>query len=255
MQQLQNWLKDYGLNSTAITVYLCVLKHPAVKAADIQRLTGIVRTTIYYAVAELKSKGLLSENLQNNVKTYRAADITNLQNSIELAIGEEKRKLETLINLKPVFDRLTKPEVKKETLVKRYEGLQSVKQAIEEAFRCDSRRWHVIASRDNFLSHTSKHYQRYYLKERKRRGIISKTLWEPVDEQHNLSLEDVFYRNPRRLPKEFLGAFTSLVIMYDDTTLIIDPYEQKTAHAIQDPTGTQLFRLMFETVWSNAQQN
>jgi hypothetical protein len=62
----------------------------------------------------------------------------------------------------------------------------------------------------------------------------------------------MFYRNPRRLPKEFLGTFTALVILYDDTTLAIDPYEDKTAHAIHDATSTQLFRLMFETIWKSA---
>lgn len=254
VEQLRTWLSDYGMNQTEIEVYLCILESPGIRVADIQRQTSLGRTTIYYCLAQLKSDGLLSENLQNNVKTYRATTPEHLRRSIELNIGEEQRKLDALTVLKPVFDTLPSKKPDGETYIARFEGVKAVKLAIEEAFRCESKHWHVIASRDNFLYHTSKQYQQYYLSERKRRNIISKTLWEPTDSFSKLSLEDTFYRNPRKLPHEFLGAFTSLVILYDDVTLVVDPYKQKTAYAIHDSTSTQLLRLMLELIWKNARQ-
>lgn len=251
MERIRKWLRGYGLNETATEVYLSILKHPESKTADIQRHTGFVRTTIYYSLAELVNQGLISENQQNNVKTYRAAQIENLEDVIEARITEQERTLEALGDLKPLFEKLqTKPE-EDESYVSRYQGIEPVKQAIEAAFRCKSKRWHIIAARDNFLQHTTKQYKQYYLQERKRRGITARTLWEPVESFKDPTLEDLIYRNPRRLPKQFKGSFNSLIILYDDTTLIIDPFEQKTAHAIHNATSTQLLRMLFEYIWDS----
>lgn len=252
MDKVTKWLKSYGLNDTEVVVYLCIYKHAEIRVSDIQRETGLVRTTIYYALAQLKADGLLSENMQNNVKTYRAADIAMLQNNIETSISAQKEKLEQLSDLAGAFEKLKESSLEADSFVARFEGTGPVKQAIEDAMRCDSKRWHIIASRDNFLLHCSKQYQQYYLAERKRRGITAKTLWEPTSDFTIHSLEELYYRNPRKLPQEFRGTFNSLIIMYDDTTLIVDPYEQKTAYAIHNATSTQLLRMLHEFVWANS---
>jgi len=255
MDEVYKWLKSYGLNDTEIKVYACILGHPETKVVDIQRQTGLVRTTIYYTLAQLKSGGLISENTQNNIKTYRAADSAVLKQNIESEITQQQNKLSQFDGLKTIFDQLQTRKPDSASFVARYEGIGPIKQAIEQAMRCESKHWYIIAARDNFLYHTSKQYKQYYLAERKRRGITAKTLWEPTDDFRPPSVEDMFYRNPRRLPEEFLGAFKSLVILYDDTTLIIDPYGQKTAHAIHNATSTQLLRLVLNLIWKTAKQS
>jgi sugar-specific transcriptional regulator TrmB len=253
MDTISAWLRSYGLNDTEIAVYLYLLAHPEAKVADIQRHTSLVRTTIYYALAQLKTDGLVSESQQNNVKTYRAADATTLEHRLETKIVTQQKKLQQLDDLRPLFEQIQKQRPKDtESFVARFEGTGPVKQAIEHAFRCESKHWHVVASRHNFLYHSSKAYQQYYLEERKRRGITAKTLWEPTDDLKIPSVQDIFWRNPRLLPREFRGAFTSLVILYDDTTLIIDPYEQRTAHAIHNKQSTQLLRMLLESAWKSA---
>lgn len=249
MEEVKTWLLSYGLNETEIKVYLCILGSPEIKVSDIQTRTGLVRTTIYYALSSLKSGGLISENTQNNIKTYRCNDPNALRYKIELEVSQQRQKLKQLDGLKSVFESIKSEKPAGQSHISRYEGIEPVKKAIEEAFRCDSKRWHILASRDNFLYHMSKKYQRYYLDERKRRGITAKTLWEPADSKPSLAIEDVFYRNPRMLPKEFQGAFNSLIILYDNTTLIIDPYSQKTAHAVHNQASTQLLRLLFDFIW------
>ncbi len=251
MQEINKWLRSYGLNDTEIAVYTCILEHPGRKVSDIQRQTGLVRTTIYYTLSQLKANGLISENTQNNVRTYRCADIDALKRNIESTIKTERQKIEQLDSLKNVFQTLNAKKPQQDSYVARYEGTEAIKQAIEQAMRCDSKQWHIIAARDNFLYHMSKQYQKYYLEERKHRGITAKTLWEPTDNIKTPSVEDVFYRNPRVLPEEFRGAFNSLVILYDNTTLIIDPYNQKTAHAIHNSASTELLRLVFNFIWQN----
>jgi sugar-specific transcriptional regulator TrmB len=254
MDKVKKWLTSYGFNDTEIAVYMCILAHPEIRVSDIQRETGTGRTTIYYTIAQLKSRGLLSENMQNNVKTYRAADTETLKHAIETDIAVQQDKLQQLTSLEPMFDELMSSSLQDSSYVARFEGTGPIKQAIEQAMRCDSKRWHIIASRDNFLHHCSKKYQQYYLTERKRRGITAKTLWEPTDDFAVHNLEEMFYRNPRKLPDEFRGTFNTLIIMYDQTMLIVDSYDQKTAHAIHNPTSTHFMRMLHEYVWKNAER-
>lgn len=253
MQPLIKWLREYGLNPTEVRVYICILQNPEVKVADLQRLTSIVRTTLYYTLSELKSKGLISEGTQNNVKFYRANDTSVLEQELETTVNQKRQQQAELENLKPLLSKLRKKRAStQESYVARYEGVEPIKQALEQAFRCHSKRWHIIASRDNFLYHASKAYQQYYLSERRKRGITAKTLWEPTDEFRAPSVDEIIYRNPRLLPEEFRGTFKALVILYDNTTLIIDAYHEKTAHAIHNATSTNLLRRLHETVWKDA---
>lgn len=253
MNELEQWLISYGLNDTEIAVYLCIVEHPHSKTADVQKYTSLVRTTIYYSLAELKNKGLITENYQNNIKTYQANNPAVLATSIESEISHHTAMLDELQTVKTFFDTAGRAAATKSTThVSRYEGEAAVKQAIELALRCDSKRWHVIASYDNFLRHTSKKFQQHYLSERKRRSILAKTLWEPRNSSKIPSTRDIVFRNPRILPTEFRGNFDSLVILYDDITLIVQPYEQLTAHAIHDASCTHLMRLLFMSIWSQA---
>lgn len=253
MNELRTWLAKYGLNDTEITVYLCIVEHAHAKTVDIQKYTGLVRTTIYYSLAELKNKGLITENYQNNIKTYQANSPTILTASIESSITQQTAMLDDLDKVKTFFNVASgKRSTNGDAHTARYEGETAVKQAIELALRCDSKRWHVIASHDNFLRYTSKRFQQYYLSERKRRGIISKTLWEPHAGIKSPDLKDIVFRNPRVLPEEFRGNFDSLVIIYDDVTLIVQPHGQMTAHAIHDESSTHLMRLLFMSIWNSA---
>lgn len=251
MENIETWLRRFGLNNTEIEVYLCIASHPHAKTADIQKYTSLVRTTIYYSLAELKNHGLISENYQNNIKTYVANDPTVLSSTIESTISKQHEMLKDLKKLKPFFP-TNHQNAQESSHVSRYEGDVAIKQAIDLALRCDSKRWHILASHDNYLRGTTKKYQQHYLSERQRRGIVAKTLWEPHDEMKSPQLKDIVFRNPRILPEEFRSSFDSLVIIYDDTCLFVQPYEQMTAHAINDPMTTHVMRLLFMSIWDRA---
>lgn len=253
MNEIKQWLFSYGLNKKEIDVYTIVLQHSGCKVSDIQKETGFVRTSIYYAINQLKAQGLIFENIDNNIRTFQAQNISVFRDQIEQKIRNEQEKLQSIGAIEEALGSLVKDNLN-ESYVSRYEGIRSVKSSIEEALRCNSKTWHVLAARDNFLAHMPKSYQQYYLQERKRRNIKAKTLWEPLEKSAKISLSDTALRSPRRLPDSFAGKFNSLVIIYDDTVLIIDPYEQKTAHAINSIATANLMRMMFMAIWDSAER-
>jgi len=247
--ELQARLRSLGLNDNEIETFVYIASNPHCKVRDIQRGTGLVRTTIYYGLNQLRADGLISENVQNNVRTYRVNDGDALKKRLERTMGEAETKLKQLDGLSQMITSLSATD-SDESFVSRFEGVDAIKSAIDKALRCDSRQWCIIAARDNFLAHMPKQYQEHYLQERERRGIRAKTLWEQVPgSTYSPSMKDLFFRSPRRLPDSFTGQFSSLTIMYDDTVLIIDDYDKKTAHAITDGRTAHLMRLMFGVIW------
>lgn len=251
MQELTTWLRRFGLHDTAIEVYICITEHPHSRTADIQKYTQFVRTSIYYSLAELKTRGLISENLQNNIRTYYAHSPEALRTDVAQSIREQETLLEDLDQASAVF-RSAQPLASQTSLVSRYEGDIAIKQAIDLAMRCTSKKWYVIASHDNYLSHTTSQYKKYYVEERVRRGIITKTLWEPHDSMKTPSVKNTVFRNPKVLPDNFRGTFESLIIIYDTTVLFVSPHGQQTAHSVQDSATAQTLRLMFTAIWQDA---
>lgn len=253
MNDISVLLKDLGLHETEALIYIAIAKNPNCKTSDIQRETELVRTTIYHSLASLKADGYISESAQNNVRTYTVNDVQNFRSSVEEKIRQEQEKLHKVDSLEPLLNSLVQ-NPSGDSSVSHYEGIEAVKKAIELALRAESKHWHIIAARENFLFNMPKSYQQYYLSERERRGIFAKTLWEPTDDCSPLSLKTLATRKPRYLPKSFKGTFNSLVIIYDDTTLIIDSYDQKTANAVHSQTTANLLRLMFDALWDSAEK-
>jgi len=249
---LKEWLLSYGLNESETKVYLSILENPNIKVADIQRQTHIVRTTLYHNISLLKAKGLISESKTNNVSVYKTTGTNSFKSEIEHRIKNEKKSLLSLIELEKDLNN-NKQNKLHGSYIERFEGTNAVKQSIENAFRCDNKSWLIIAPVDNFLMGCSKKYQSYYLSEKKRRNIRSRTLWDPTKEINNPTLKDLFFRAPKKLPEEYRDNFKSLFIIYDNTTLIIDSYEQKTAHAIYNNDSTTILKLMFNSMWEIAE--
>lgn len=252
MYNPKQWLLEFGLNQKEVEIYLVIAKIADCRASDIQRETGYVRTSIYYALNQLKAQGLISENIENNIRTFRVTSTSVFRNKIEESITVEQARLNEVSEFEKYLRSITESKIDG-SYVSRYEGTHAIKQAIEEALRCNSKLWYVLAAKENFLTHMPKKYQQYYLSERERRCITSKTLWESVEAVAPISLKNTALRSPRRLPEEFTGNFNSLVIMYDNSVLIIDPYDKKTAHIIHSAATSGLLRMMFMALWSSAE--
>ena len=64
-------LKRIGLADEEINIYILLLRKGASKATTISKDLGVARTTTYRFLASLQEKGLVSENIQNNLRWWR----------------------------------------------------------------------------------------------------------------------------------------------------------------------------------------
>jgi len=85
---LDNLLTQLGLGSKELVIYKVILEYGKISPALLSRLTKINRTTVYSAANELKSKGLIVDDLGGKIIYY----IPVYENGLEKIINKEKEK-------------------------------------------------------------------------------------------------------------------------------------------------------------------
>ncbi len=123
---------------------------------------------------------------------------------------------------------------------------------VEEALYCKERKWDIIAPAENFFSEFDKTYAKYFLETRKRKGIISRSLWETAERGRSLSEIEKKERNPRLLPKVMRGKFKSVIIIFDDKVAIISSLRELSAILIQSKEIRDTMEALFEGLWITA---
>jgi sugar-specific transcriptional regulator TrmB len=245
--ELIAFLTDVGLSEKEALIYVAGRRMKSATAVALARQTHIKRPTVYHTLSLLEEKGLVSSRKQGKQTVYAMAAPERLSLLIEarqsmLAFqAEQLRALASLLS----------PEDQRRELVEveHFEGVEGVMAVFERAFRATSKKWDVIAPYNNFLRQHDKAYAAFYLAERKRRRITSRTLWEHAPEGRALTKEDRLERNPRLMPWSLQGKFTSMMILFDTSVVIISSYEEKHAVLITSKEIHALFAALFEGIW------
>lgn len=85
---IDNILNQLGLSDKEKIIYKLILEHGKISPALLSRLTKINRTTVYSVANELKSKGLITEDLGGKIIYY----IPVYENELEKTIKKESEK-------------------------------------------------------------------------------------------------------------------------------------------------------------------
>jgi HTH-type transcriptional regulator, sugar sensing transcriptional regulator len=241
-------LEELGLAPTESAVYEYGALYPEpLSVQQIQRHTGLKRPTIYYALEQLTSKGLVS-SIQGELRTeFMFQPPQALEQLVQNNVRRERAKLHTVAKL---IDLMPTHNAASGTKVSYFEGLQGVKTVIDMTLYCQSKQWLVIAPFKNFLSEYDEQYARYYIYTKRRNEIKTKTLWEAVmPSSRVLSAHEVKEKNPRIMPETMKGRFESIMVIFDEKIAIIGPKSQMSAIVIESSEITSMFRGLFHTIW------
>lgn len=253
MREVVSLLKRLGLSGTEISLYLHGLQFQKVNVALLVQHSGVKRTTAYHALDALSGKGLATQSKEDGKLFYRmtpAIELEKLLLSRREQLDEQIRELQTTTPLFPTSSSNTYglPDVSN------YHGIEGVRAAIDKALYCKDRSWRIISPRDNYFRSSSADYIAYFKSKRQERGIVAKSLWEPmIAEADHPTVADVKTRHPRILPKTMEGKFKSSIIIFDDKTLIVSSYKQQFATLISSKETAQTFALMFDAIWNISQ--
>jgi sugar-specific transcriptional regulator TrmB len=245
------FLKSLGLTDTEAQIYSTLLSFDDLSPNTLVNETELQRTTIYHALKTLEQKGLVSKRLKNSKLNYSANNPKDIERYLDHQIESIKGKKQELRSLLPALLKLTKN--KNNTFkVNQYEGIEGIKNIIDEALYCHSRHWEIIAPKKNFFSEFDPKYAKYFLNTRLENRIIARSLWEGPDWGRILTEEEIAKRNPRYLPAIMYGKFKSVILLFDDKLALIPSLKEKTAVMIQSQEIHETMLAMFEGLWANS---
>jgi sugar-specific transcriptional regulator TrmB len=252
MNDLNEALKEFGLTGTEADVYLAGLARPAIDVQTLVRQTGIKRPTVYHALETLMQKGLASKHGTARKLEFAMTSPDRLERLLEQEIENIQKRRERLKQVVPLLKQHTQTETAPSTNVVQYEGIEGIKNVVEEALYCRSRRWDLLAPSKNFFSEFDRAYGRYFLETRLKRGITARTLWERGAKEigRPLTAEELRQRDPRYLPKSLQGTFKSVIILFDDKAAIVSSLQGLSAILIQSKEAHEMLTAMFNGLWA-----
>ncbi|MCX6744922.1 MAG: MarR family transcriptional regulator [Candidatus Parcubacteria bacterium] len=248
MEQIKTILKNIGLTATETAIYLAGLDFPSIGVKELEKITGIKRTTIYHALNTLMQKGLVANK---GTATRLAFIMTNPKDIKRLIVSQihvledQQKELDEIL---PLLQPKNAKQLTQSNIL-HYEGIAGIKLVVEQALYCKSRHWDIIAPNKNFFSEFDKKYADYFIQTRQDRQITARSLWENNPGRRSLTPEEIKDRNPRYLPQVMEGHFKSVMIIFDDKVAIISSLDELSAILIQSPEIHDLFNAMFEGLW------
>lgn len=247
MTYITSTLKYFGLSDTEARVYEAGIRQGETDIATLSRVLGMNRATTYHNIHALERRGLVYKRVENGrlvVTMAREEGLQSLFNFEEAKFKERKENMQELLKRLPEKKRITQvPDVQY------FSGDEGVKMALEIAYRTKSRHWDIIAPRNNFFSEIDEEYAAYYLTERKKRKISSRSIWEKTSENARLNQEIVRERNPRYLPKSHNSPFRAVLILFDTRALFISSAKEKQAMLINSSDVCSTLQMQFDVLW------
>ena len=127
-------------------------------------------------------------------------------------------------------------------------GQADVQKLLELALRCSSRKWHIIATKDNPVRYMPKDYTEYFKSVRNERQIEAYSLWD-TSGRRTMRLHELMMKKPRFIPKPVTEIIPGFVLLFDDSVLMISGKEQPSAYLVHDAAITETIRILFEMAW------
>lgn len=245
MQDPNKTLKELGLTDSEIKVYL-TMSQGITTARDIIKVTRLKRPTVYYALNALEKRALISKTGREGTKRFTIEPYSRL---VTIAKNQAQANLDLvgeLESLIPIFGSTNGQSEKPNATF--FEGDEAIKNLIMETLYCKEQKIDVIAPNDNFFWQTGKKFVEQYVIERKKRQIVTRSLWETAVESKTI---DEYYLKSqvRILPKVMKGKFKTTIILYDDKVLFISSAKNSYCLLFTSTELNQTMKTIFEGLW------
>lgn len=235
--ELPQALKDLGLVSSEIRVYLYLLEHGLSTPTQIARGTGIQRTNCYHVLRSLLEKGLILEQS----KGARSAYLTNDPDALLLSL---ERKREIVSQILPDLRGLQNIQRNKPT-IRFFDGISQIEQLYTLALETDELFGLGSTERIYKLMPT---FFAWWVKEAKKRNIVIHdivTFPSSKEAKQNMSgiLKGLY--GAKTLPPTYGELPTDLLVWHDHVALITleEPY---FGTLLTNPQLARTFKIVLE---------
>ena len=105
MKQTTEKLKQLGLTSTEVTLYLTGLHYNSIGVSELVKQTNVNRTTVYHALETLMQKGLVAKKNIGTKQVFTMTSPENIQKLLDERITILKKQKEELADLIPLLQK------------------------------------------------------------------------------------------------------------------------------------------------------
>ncbi|MFP4514914.1 MAG: TrmB family transcriptional regulator [Parcubacteria group bacterium] len=241
--QLIKTLSSLGLNDNEAFVYIAGLTLGPSTILKLSREAGVKRTTVYSVVESLKQKGLMFIEQKGWKQYYVSENPKKLKNIIEKKKNKLKESLPGLLSLYNMHGH--------DSLIKYYEGLESVKSAYEDMLKdVKAHEDYCILSDANKWFDLDRKYFMNFTKKRAKLNINIKILLQNNKEAKKyIERQHEFNSQVKLLPKE-VDLKTNLVFI-PKRAIIHQLVPPIIAVSVENPNIIQMYKEMFEVMWKS----
>jgi sugar-specific transcriptional regulator TrmB len=237
-----------GLTKNESKVYQTLLQLGTSKTGEILKKSKLNSGKIYEILESLKTKGLLSESLINNIKHFTAAPPSQILEYIK----DKKEELENEENIaKSAIPELEKLRnlTSKETKSVTYVGLRGIKSAADEALNSMNSSEEIYAMGVTELK--DKKFNNFWLGWQKRR------IDKEIHQKMLFSERGEYFKRFTKMKYNKARVLTGITpvtvdIFGEDKTLILNYGETPSCILIHDKNTAKSFRHFFEQLWGLA---
>ncbi len=236
--EIEKTLKQFGLDSKEIKVYIALLQLGKDTVLSISKKAGIKRPTAYLILESLMEKGLVSKIPRKNKTLFIAENPEKIVNILDKRKNEIAKIIPNLLSIYNIKDE--KPQVQM------YEGKEGVEQVYETIFKAKEIWWFgnldIVAKE---LKVTFGMFEDLVNKNKIiARDLIGNSEWEKEyaenNQRHNYEIRI------SSLPIDIDFA------IYEDKVSIISLNEDKFGLIIQDKRIADSIKSLYELAWRQA---
>ncbi len=247
MSDHRSLLLKLGLSETEATIYITLLAYGALTAQETLLRIGGKRPTVYYALRQLVSRGLVSNVASHGSHRFQAAPPSALVSLVGMKRQELESLGDELTHELPHFQIANGTSLK--PIITFVEGVAAMKQAVMDTLYIRSRHIDILTPKDNFFWQVGQPFAQSYIDERVQRKITTRNLWEESLKPELLTRSYQGLSTIRILPKAMHGTFASTVFIFDQTVMYISSIKAANILRVDSEEHASLMRSMFEGIW------
>lgn len=241
MSNLIDLIKQYGLNDTEAKLYKAALEIGEASVQDMARAAGVKRTSIYYMLDDLVSKGVLIALKRNKKTLYTATAPSDLLKSFRHRLQDFEKTVSVLEEHRNSLFR--KPAI--------YflEGPSGFKQVWNMIFESHPKEYRIMTEGLNFLDFIKEKYIiNEIIQTKKKLGVVSKQIISDSAYARKIIAKDsAENRQSKLLPLHTKLPFTEIIA--PKMVAYISPRFNNVIFVVENEVFAESRRVVFDLLW------
>ncbi len=241
MEYARKILNQVGLSKTEVDVYIAGLEIGPSTAANIAQRAQTKRPLVYHTLQLLEQKGLISKFGPKHGQLFTMEPPEKLDGIIDYKKRELELIKDKLVRAKSELKKIV-PSPAHASRVKFYEGINGIKSVAQDTLT--AKQIYAFVSIENVLSLLDREFLEYWIDERKKRNITSRTIWS----KHQPGFLIVKDLQEIKIAPNTMDI-PATILIYDNKVVIFSSGKELSAFVVENKSFATTQKSAFEEIW------